>query len=89
MILAEELRARANDMREKGMWEWAYLCLTAADRIALLEAENQRLREALTPSTDTKLAYWGSDEVEGSSWQAMKTLMQAIRKRALLQEQGE
>lgn len=54
------------------------------DTCLSMEAENQRLREALTPSEETKRAYWGSDEVEGSSWQAMKTLMQAIRQRALL-----
>jgi hypothetical protein len=45
MTLAEELRTSANHMREKGMVDWAYLCLTAADHIALLEFEEALSRE--------------------------------------------
>jgi hypothetical protein len=43
MTLVEELRARANDMREKGMVDWAYLCLTAADLISEQEVWRSEL----------------------------------------------
>jgi len=54
MTLAEELRARANDMREKGMVDWAYLCLTAADHISLLEAEVNEQARLLGDSGSTE-----------------------------------
>lgn len=70
----------------------------AAARIEALEAENARLREALTPSGDTKAAYMGefkfSDVVahdnEGNPiygntyvpWTTIKEIMAAIQDRA-------
>ena len=47
MTLADELRARANDMREEGIGGWADTCLVAADRIALLEEIAQKQRALL------------------------------------------
>ena len=58
-------------------------------RIAKLERENQRLREALTPSADTKAAYWGSDELECTDWTLIKNIMRLICKRAALAEEGD
>src|SRR5690606_31041730 len=75
------------------------ICDTAADELARLRAENERLREALTPSGDTKAAYHGefqfnieySDEDGDSYWQphlvpwtTVKEVMAAIRARAAL-----
>lgn len=61
-----------------------------ASRIAALEAENKRLREALAPSGSTKVAYWGSDDHEITDWRGIKTIMRLIRERAgieILKEQ--
>ena len=53
------------------------------DRIRKLKAENKALREALTPSTETKRAYWGSDDVDiPSSWHEIKAVMRHVRERA-------
>ena len=72
----------------------------AADRITALQAENDRLREALTPSGATKWAYSGEFKIteeltdeEGDSepytfdvpWTTIKEIMAAIRDRAALQ----
>jgi hypothetical protein len=57
---------------------------------ALLEAraENARLREALTPSGDTKAAYMGEikdpETKRMVSWTAIKMVMAMIAKRAAL-----
>ncbi len=75
------------------------LAIKAADELARLRAENERLREALTPSGDTKAAYHGefqfnieySDDEGGSYWQphlvpwtTVKEIMAAIHARATL-----
>ena len=52
---------------------------------ARLEADNQRLREALTPSGETKAAYWGSDELPVMNWTDIKTIMRLIVERAALE----
>lgn len=76
---------------------------TLTTRAETAEAEVKRLREALTPSLDTKAAYGGEfkmsvelstpREVEWRSlmipWTTIKEIMAAIRDRALLKEQGE
>jgi hypothetical protein len=54
MTLVEELRARANAMREKGMFHWAYLCLTAADHISFLDAEVNEQARLLGDSGSTE-----------------------------------
>jgi hypothetical protein len=70
---------------------------------ALSEAENERLREALTPSGDTKTAYMGEfsfniedydeDGMEWARvvtvpWTTIKEIMAAIRARAALNPKG-
>lgn len=60
--------------------------------IAELEAENKRLREALTPSAETKAAYigefswlvnvYGTETELFVPWSTVKEIMAAIRKRA-------
>jgi hypothetical protein len=81
---------------------WPTLGNAAADRIEELEAKNKRLREALTPSGDTKAAYAGefhisvydADDEDGNEiwrkvpvdWTTIKAIMAAIRNRAALQE---
>ena len=70
------------------------------DRIAALEAENARLREALTPSADTKAAYIGEfwfsirvwdekgddrDQRVCVPWTAIKEIMAKIKARAALE----
>lgn len=63
-------------------------CVEYTDYAALeakvreLEANNERLREAMTPSTETKIAYWGSDELPVMDWGHIKMLMQAMLNRA-------
>ena len=52
MTLAEELRARSNDMREEGIGGWADTCLAAADRIALLEAAGATIISAIRRGLD-------------------------------------
>jgi len=37
--------------------------------------------EALTASTETKIAYWGSDELPVMDWRVMKEFMKVIKKR--------
>ena len=54
MTLADELRARANDMREKGMVDWAYLCLKAAHSISWLETEVNEQARLLGDSGSTE-----------------------------------
>jgi seryl-tRNA synthetase len=51
------------------------------DRIARLEKERDALTEAITPSTETKIAYWGDDNLI-SDWTAIKAVMKAIKARA-------
>ena len=77
--------------------------LTAPEAVERLEAENARLREALTPSGDTKAAYIGEfsiafplrdedgDEYTMSiniPWTIIKEIMAAIRARAALRDMG-
>ena len=57
-------------------------CPPRESRIAELEAELQALREALTPSAETKARYWGSDDLPMMNWGDIKLLMQTIRERA-------
>ena len=77
----------------------ADICDPQDERVKALEAENARLREALTPSGDTKAAYIGEfsmpspiidehgDEVmlrPDIPWTTIKEIMAAIRARAAL-----
>ena len=78
------------------------LAASAKDRIEELEAENARLREALTPSGDTKAEYTGefhisvydAEDEDGNEiwrkvpvdWTTIKAIMAAIRNRAALKE---
>jgi hypothetical protein len=74
-----------------------YILHEAADRIVALEAENARLREALTPSAATKASYIGEfrfplETVDGDTpsvtvpWTTIKQIMAAILNRALSKE---
>ena len=56
-----------------------------ADYAEELQAENARLKEALTPSADTKAAYWGEPEL-GNDWTQIKAVMAAALARALEQQ---
>ena len=60
----------------------------AADRIAALEAEVARLREALTPSAETQTAYMGELSRlflhANLPWVVIKEIMAVIRARAAL-----
>ena len=46
------------------------------------DKELQALREALTPSVETKARYWGGDDLPMMNWGDIKLLMQTIRERA-------
>lgn len=64
------------------------------DEIATLKAERDRLREALTPSGDTKAAYMGEVECACPTetwrhhvpWTTTKAIMAMIRARAALKD---
>jgi len=78
------------------------LLMDAKERIEELEAENARLRDALTPSGDTKAEYTGefhisvydAEDEDGNEiwrkvpvdWTTIKAIMAAIRNRAALKE---
>ena len=71
----------------------ADLCTPTDERVKALESENARLREALTPSGETKAAY--ISEVETTcpdgrprfvDWTATKDIMKMIRARAALRD---
>ena len=47
-----------------------------------LEARIEALEEALTPSAETKAAYWGEAGLT-NDWTLIKAVMKAIRERAL------
>ena len=67
-------------------------CEEAADAIDALQAEIARLREALTPSAETKAAYWSEVECDCPTetwrhyvpWTSIKQIMKMIRARAAL-----
>lgn len=83
-------------MRDQLDHEW--ICCMARDRILHLAQENDRLREALTASGETKAAYIGEFQfsrevlIDGEShvekidvpWDTIKQIMAAIRARAAL-----
>lgn len=68
------------------------------NRVEKLEAENKRLREALTPSGETKAAYIGEFHFYVSTfdedirvavpWTSIKEIMAAIKARAELSVSG-
>jgi hypothetical protein len=76
-------------MRDKDEKYMVEICRLEGER-DFLQNEVTRLREALTPSADTKAAYsgevydWGCDECGDQfvSWIAIKDIMQSIRNRA-------
>jgi hypothetical protein len=78
-----------------GYGDWVrysdYVALSA-ERDAL-KAENARLREALTPSGDTKADYIGEiidpDTGKSVSWTAIKMIMKMIAARAALQKDNK
>ena len=70
-----------------------YILATEHDRIvAEKDAEIARLREALTPSAETKAAYWSEVECDCPTetwrhyvpWTSIKQIMKMIRARAAL-----
>ena len=82
----------------EGVWAIVSLITTRDARIAELETENARLREALTPSLNTKAAFMGEfaidvvEQVNGHEklrkvqipWTSIKEVMAAITSRAAL-----
>jgi len=103
-LMATKLRERSGFKREVGHHDDADLDLEAAtfiesqaSRIEALEAENARLREALTPSGDTKADYMGEfsfgitlsaggeeDYRRMVPWTTIKEIMAAILARSAL-----
>ncbi|HEV8033411.1 hypothetical protein [Yoonia sp.] len=69
-------------------WYQKHTKADLAARIAELEAEAERLREALAPSGDTKADYIGEiidpDTRKTVSWSAIKMIMAMISARAAL-----
>lgn len=80
------------------------LLMDAIDALESLRAENERMREALTPSAETKGAYIGEFKFntpivnsKGQEeafmtyvpWPTIKEIMAAIRARAALTPKGE
>ena len=81
--------------------QWWKQCRAAEKRAKVAEAENTKLREALTPSGDTKAAYSGEfhisvydcEDNQGNEvwrqvpvdWTTIKAIMATIRARAALQ----
>ena len=97
-------RDEANARRIARVPEMEDTIIAQADQIAALEAENARLREALTPSAETKACYSGefffsdtfTDEngdeqpyIVSVPWTSIKEIMAAIRARAALGETQE
>ena len=95
-------RARHNALADMPHYASVELIDAMADRIEELEAENARLRDALTPSGDTKAEYTGefhisvydAEDEDGNEiwrkvpvdWTTIKAIMAAIRNRAALKE---
>lgn len=53
-------------------------------QLSVQETRNAALVEALTPSAETKRAYWGSDEHQIADWDGIKVVMRLIREHAAL-----
>lgn len=104
----DELLARLRDVTEddayEAPWTFGVHCRAAADQIERDGREIERLREALTPSGETKYAYidafswtdWVPDEngiEQGHErvvpWTTIKEIMAAIRARAALNEEND
>lgn len=94
--LAEEndsLKAELHDARMQLLVDFGKLQEACEENVAL-KAEVERLREALTPSGDTKAAYMGEIECDCPAvtwrhdvpWVSIKAIMAMIRDRAALQE---
>ena len=83
-----EMEARIEALeKEQSAWrkftDEANRTLEAADKkIATLQARIEALEEALTPSAETKAAYWGEAGLT-NDWTLIKAVMKAIRERAL------
>lgn len=56
-----ELNKAANEMCAEGQNRWPNTCREAADRIAALEAENERMRKVIN---QTRLAFGGMVSVQ-------------------------
>lgn len=80
------LRAEVARLRDAMVDMAMTLNKTADYQVSELMAENERLREALEPSGDTKAAYMGEirdpDTKRDVSWSAIKMIMKMISDRA-------